>query len=213
MHFSYFLGFKIRREILIFFKIMILSESVIILLISGAFGALVKDILNDNCLEMPCKVDGKIALGFIGSMITGAFVGYAIDGSPVTAAMAGYTGSSVLANLVPAKPKETIDEVEPLPTPAETMESMIRRIALEYKVDQNLMVRIAKCESGLNPSARHVNVGGSIDRGLFQWNNVYHPEIDDRCAYDPECATKAACKAISENHLEWWNASKKCWNK
>lgn len=31
----------------------------------------------------------------------------------------------------------------------------------------------------------------SIDRGLCQINNVYHPEVSDDCAYDATCSAKA----------------------
>jgi hypothetical protein len=94
----------------------------------------------------------------------------------------------------------------------ETVEQIIRRIAKKEGIDVDLAVRIAKCESGLDPGAKHVNGPNSIDRGLFQWNNYYHPEITDSCAYDVECSTHAFCKAYKEGHIDWWNASKKCWD-
>jgi len=72
----------------------------LIIILAGAAGALVKDIVQDGCLVLPEKKDGKIVLGFIGGLLIGAFVGYVVDGQPLTAAMAGFTGSSLLAKLV-----------------------------------------------------------------------------------------------------------------
>lgn len=42
----------------------------------------------------------------------------------------------------------------------------IRRAALRYRVDFHMMLRKARCESGLNPYA----IGFGIHRGLFQFN-------------------------------------------
>lgn len=99
-----------------------------------------------------------------------------------------------------------------LPT-EETIEEMIRRIAKEEKVDPDLAVRVALCESNLDPQAEHINPKGSIDRGLYQWNNYWHPEVSDEVAYNPEKATRLFCKAVKEGHLSWWNASKNCWER
>jgi len=54
------------------------------------------------------------------------------------------------------------------------------------------IVAIGMAESGLEPTSDAVNVDGSIDRGILQINNVYHPEVSDQCAHDPACAFAAA---------------------
>lgn len=72
----------------------------IALLLAGAFGSLAKDCLDDGKLMLPHVEGDALVLGFIGSAIVGAFVGYVVDGSLITAAMAGYTGSSVVKGLV-----------------------------------------------------------------------------------------------------------------
>jgi hypothetical protein len=95
----------------------------------------------------------------------------------------------------------------------ETIEEMIRRIAAEEGVDPDLAVRVALCESGLDPKAKHLNPDGTIDRGLYQWNDYWHPEVSDADAYDPEKATRLFCKAVREGHLNWWNSSRSCWEK
>ncbi len=95
----------------------------------------------------------------------------------------------------------------------ETIEEIIKRVAKEEGVGVGLALRIAKCESGLDPGAKNTNTNGSVDRGLFQWNNKWHPEITDSCAFDAECSTRAYCKAYKQGNLHWWDASKKCWDK
>ena len=69
-------------------------------LIPGAIGALVKDIVKDNKLCLPKVQEGHILMGFCGGMIIGAGAGYIIDGNPITAFLAGFTGSQVIESLV-----------------------------------------------------------------------------------------------------------------
>jgi hypothetical protein len=73
---------------------------IITVAIGGAIGALAKDCVEDNAIMLPHVQDGKLFLGFIGAIIVGGFVGMAFDGNFVTAALAGYTGKSVLENLL-----------------------------------------------------------------------------------------------------------------
>lgn len=80
-------------------------------------------------------------------------------------------------------------------------------------MDPDLAVRVARAESGLRPDAVNVNNGGSKDRGVFQWNDHYHPEMTDECAFDVECATRAFCKAVKEGNLDWWDATRDKWEK
>lgn len=89
----------------------------------------------------------------------------------------------------------------------------IREIAKEYGVDPELAVKVADCESGLNPRATNINKNGSVDRGLYQWNDRWHPEIADECAYNRYCSTRAFCRAVKNGHLDWWSATKRCWKK
>lgn len=92
----------------------------------------------------------------------------------------------------------------------ETVER-IRDIAKEEGVNENLAVKVAECESGLEIYARNINREGSIDRGLYQWNSHWHPEISDKCAFDLDCSTRAFCKTVKNNHLDWWSATEHCW--
>lgn len=74
--------------------------SVIYLIIAGAIGGLVKDILEDGKIALPKKVNGDLVLGFIGSMIIGAFVGFIVDKDPVVAGLSGYVGKAVIEKLI-----------------------------------------------------------------------------------------------------------------
>lgn len=178
----------------------------IILFAAGAAGALAKDIVKDNSLKLPKKINGNFSLGFIGGMITGGIVGYLVDGNPTTAFLAGYSGTAMIESLINKENNET-EEVKGV------TEAIIKKIAIEEGVDPDLAVRVAKCESNLNWKAINVNQSGSKDRGLFQINDQYHPEVTDEEALNPITATQFFCKAFKEGNLSWWNASKKCWEK
>ena len=95
----------------------------------------------------------------------------------------------------------------------ETIEGIIRRIAKEERVDEGLMVRIALCESQLDPEAINVNKNGTRDRGLFQINDYWWPNISDEQAFDPECSTRWACKQVRAGGLRLWSSSKQCWER
>lgn len=78
----------------------ITTNELVMVAIAGAFGSLVKDILVDGCIQIPEIKEKKLYLGFIGGALIGSFVGMMIDGSFLTALMAGYTGTSVVSKLV-----------------------------------------------------------------------------------------------------------------
>ena len=180
--------------------------SILICFIAGAAGAFVKDILKDNEVELPKKIDGKFALGFLGGTITGGVVGVLVDQSPVTAFMAGYTGTSALENLI--TPKVLGTKV------SETMEEIIKWVAKEESVDPDLALRVAKCENQkLDPKAVNINTDGSRDRGLFQINDKAHPDVLEDQAFDPIFSARFFCKAFKNGNLSWWNATKSCWSK
>lgn len=44
--------------------------------------------------------------------------------------------------------------------------------------------------------------GGSIDRGLWQINDCYHPRVSDRCSYEPQCNASAMWD-ISSHGRNW----------
>lgn len=201
-----------------------------IIFLAGALGALCKDIFKDNTIEMPKWEGGKLGLGFIGGMIIGGAAGMYIDGSFITAFMAGFTGVAILQAVLDGKEiktckeeteqtteteKKTIKEIveqKPKETSNALMvEKIIRYIAKQKGVDQDLAVRVAKAESGLSPTAINTNTDGTRDRGLYQINEKYHPEVTDEQAFDIVLSTRFFCDAVLAGNLSWWNASKKNW--
>jgi len=108
---------------------------------------------------------------------------------------------------------KTIQELKKRRNDKEAMKRLIEIICEQEGVDKRLGVAVALCESGLNPDAVNLNPDGSIDRGLFQWNDLWHPEVSDEEAFDPEKATRLFCKAVKQGHLNWWKSSKHCWEK
>ena len=180
--------------------------SILILFIAGALGSLTKDILEDNELKLPKKTNGNFSLGFLGGIITGGIAGYFIDGNPNTAFLAGYAGTGIIKNLMDKKEGQ-------IPTGTKLNEAIIRKVADKEGVDPDLAVRVAKCESNLNEKAININADGSQDRGLFQINDKYHPEVSDEEAFNPIFATEFFCKAFKAGNLSWWNATKNCWKK
>jgi hypothetical protein len=81
-------------------------ETIALFLISGALGAITKDIVQDGKLQLPFVSEGSLVLGFIGGMIVGAFIGYVVDHSFITAALGGYVGTSAISHLLPSNKKE-----------------------------------------------------------------------------------------------------------
>ena len=180
--------------------------SLLLLFVAGAAGALAKDIIQDGEIVLPKKTNGKFSVGFLGGMITGGMAGYLVDGNPTTAFLAGYAGTAVIENLLLKKNGISI------PTDKIT-EALIRKIAAEEGVDPELAVRVAKCESNLNYKAVNINTDGSRDRGLYQINEKWHPEVTDEQAFNPITATQFFCKAMKGGNLSWWDATRKCWEK
>lgn len=111
---------------------------------------------------------------------------------------------------IPVKPKYLWDTLG-------NIRHSIRLIADEYNMtvlQKDLLCDICACESGYDIHAKLVNSPKSIDRGLWQWNTLYHPETTDDVAYDPEKSTRLACKAILNKQAHrFWSASEPCWNK
>lgn len=72
-----------------------------LLIFFGALGALVKELVDDNTVDLPRLRSGKLYLGVFGSMLVGAAVGYIVDNSPITAFLAGFAGLHAIAKLLP----------------------------------------------------------------------------------------------------------------
>ena len=85
-----------------------------------------------------------------------------------------------------------------------SVEKKIRSVAAEWGYENlaDELVSIAKCESGLNPSA----IGGELDsfRGLYQWNRISSPDISDACTLDVECSTEMTINALRRGEQWRW---------
>jgi hypothetical protein len=175
-------------------------------ILAGAFGALAADILIDNKIQLPKKVNSELILGSIGGLLIGALAGYLADGNTLAAFTAGFGGTEFVTNLVNKRSETPIKE--------RPIEQIIRWVAKEEGVDPDLAVRVAKCENpSLDPKAVHINKDGSRDRGLYQINDKWHKEVTDEQAFDPVFNTRFFCKAVKEGHLDWWSATRHCWEK
>ena len=68
-------------------------------------------------------------------------------------------------------------------------------------------VAVARAESSFRPSI--TNTAGNahgIDRGLWQINSYWHPEVSASCALSPSCNARAAYRISSKgtNWNQWW---------
>jgi len=84
------------------------------------------------------------------------------------------------------------------------IERKIREIAREKNFQwEDYLIRLAYCENDtLHPKRR-----GEIDendRGIFQINSYWHPEVSDECAFDIRCATEWTMWRIESGHKNEW---------
>jgi len=90
------------------------------------------------------------------------------------------------------------------------IEEQIRQIAKEENFKwEDYLVRLAYHESRFNPYATNLNKGYSLDAGVFQINQKYHPEVGLKCSFDVKCATLWTIKQINAGNQHWWVANKK----
>jgi hypothetical protein len=85
----------------------------------------------------------------------------------------------------------------------------LRRLTREVGFrEPRLAAAIAMAESGGLVRAKNRNRRPrSVDRGLFQINSHWHPEVTRACAFDALCNARAALR-ISRGGRDWseWNA-------
>ena len=109
---------------------------------------------------------------------------------------------------------------------AETPKREVKKYPVEKKDIKSLVIKyfgkdaptalkILKCESGSNPACGELNnpkcintKNGSYDRGYWQISKKYHPEVSDKCAFNPECATKEAYRIFEERGWGEWACSR-----
>lgn len=72
--------------------------------------------------------------------------------------------------------KKPAPKPQPKPVAQGNVEQIIRQAARKYGVDENYLVHIARCESGLNPNAvNHNYYENGKPSGLFQHISGYYP--------------------------------------
>lgn len=86
----------------------------------------------------------------------------------------------------------------------ETVEEIICSV---FTTNCDLAIKVARCESHLNPKA--INKGSSA-RGLFQVMQSWH-KIDQKWLFDPVINTRVAHKLYQEQGWVPWEASRHCW--
>lgn len=67
-----------------------------------------------------------------------------------------------------------------------------------------LMLKLAQCESYTNEYFHGVNTDRSVDRGVFAINDKQMPNVSDECAFNVECAAKYTLKRIKEGDSHLW---------
>lgn len=99
--------------------------------------------------------------------------------------------------------------VRPEPSAPLSVEEQIREIANEHNFQWvDYLVKLAKCESRLDPFALNSNGNYGIDRGLFQINSKYHKEVNSACAFDIRCSVEWTIKQINEGKQSMWVCDK-----
>ena len=171
----------------------------------GAGGALVKLLMESDGFIVPSIKDGKLFFGGFAGVIIGGVTGILSNNNPLSAFLGGFAGTSLITTLVTSG---TANQ----PTPQPTVKEQITTIAKQNGIDPDICIRVATCESSLKPKAVNVNQGGSIDRGLFQINNLAHPEVTAAQAFDITFSCQFFCTAFKGGNLAWWNSSRKCWD-
>lgn len=90
-----------------------------------------------------------------------------------------------------------------------TVQDQIRIIAKQAGFEwPEYLVRLADCESRFDQYATNMNGGHSLDRGVFQINAKYHPEVSNECAFDIKCATEWTMKMIEAGKQKQWMCDK-----
>lgn len=77
-------------------------------------------------------------------------------------------------------------------------------IAEAFPENPEIMIAIARAESGMNPRAVNYNRNGSIDTGLFQVNSIHR--YDGLSLFDPKKNIGAAREIYEKQGIQAWAA-------
>ena len=135
----------------------------------------------------------------------------------------GVNNDIIEGKIEPDEAKEGQDDTEPISEANEaentnnvavasysggSVEDQIRQIAAEENFQWvDYLVRLADCESKFIVDERHQNSDkyNSIDRGLFQINDYWHPEVSDECCDDVDCSTRWTIDMIKAGQQHQWS--------
>lgn len=113
---------------------------------------------------------------------------------------------------VEEKPKTEIKierTIENATTTSETPEAYLRSKSIEYGLDPDMVIKIAKCESSLNPNA----VSHTNDHGLLQVNFAAHNGSMQEMGlniYSAEDSTEYGLRLMQKEGVRPWKASAHC---
>jgi len=125
--------------------------------------------------------------------------------------MYGSSTISVLAN----SPKGNFTQpITVSPTPTSEQQQIIDYIRLRFGQYADNALRVATCESGLNPRALNDNTqwgGVGIDRGIFQLNSVYQRIDNPNFLFDYRSNIDMAWVIFSNAGYNWhlWTCGRK----
>jgi len=74
--------------------------------------------------------------------------------------------------------------------------------------DHRKLSKIIDCESKWNTNAINVNKDGSVDRGIFQVNNKYHPTLTNEKAFDFKANIDYGISLYKRNGVRPWVCSR-----
>jgi Lysozyme like domain len=120
---------------------------------------------------------------------------------PITAVMLATFAAAFLALFAVATPATA--QAATVPTTAADLCAQTAARAGFTGTSLVTAVAVGMAESGCNPAAHAPNgptagcPNGSMDRGMWQMNSCYHPEVSKACAYDAQCNANAAYRISS----------------
>lgn len=85
-----------------------------------------------------------------------------------------------------------------------SVDELVKERANQFHVKESVMREVISCESDWNVHA--IGDHGHA-RGLAQINDIYHPEVSQEQAFDPDFAITFMAKAMSEGRASEWT----CW--
>lgn len=87
----------------------------------------------------------------------------------------------------------------------EKVEDTIVRVCGEQNVPWIICIRVAICESGLDPYFKEkMKNGKSYDRGIFSINSLHYKQISDEIAFNVEEATRVFAEQYKNGKAGDW---------